>query len=736
MIASRPLVSVIISFGAGGPSDALERTIRSIEAQSFPSLEVLVCHVTAHSPFLPDCSVRRFVSATLEVPGAGALAWNSALQQVSGNYVCCLLAGDELEPTYLEKCLFHTEVNGHEAGSAGEEPSDTLPHICVVRRSVLQKAGGYDVARPANEQRLEFARRMANFGFVRGEIPEVLARPAEPPIGSGAVALPLIPEFTSHRRFSYARLVTGYPQHRPAVLLAMPFLTMGGAEATVSQLCRQLKRLGFSILVYTTVPTVESQGDTAGWFEDSVVGIYHLPRFLNIGHWPAFIGYLVQQHSINVLWLVGSSYTYDLLPALRELFPQLAIVDLLFNSLAHATNCLKYNYVIDRVVVEHKGMKALLLDRGEHEDQIAVIPNGVDLEAYSPVSKLDWRTRQQRPNGDSRFVLGFFGRLSEEKAPDVFLEIAGRLANTSAIEFIICGTGPMEPILRRKAAALGLAGRVHFLGFVSSCDYLPSCDAVIVCSRLDGRPNIIMESLAMAVPVVASRVGGIPDMIAPGEEDLLCEPANAEAFARAIRLLVDNVDRYRRSAAAARHHAEKQFSAKDSGRKYAELFEELRHKRQVLYRRIDSEMAAASLGYDGSWKPVAPPSAGLRLWRGYSPGNWIGHFKNAVLLWKVHRNGLQQILLDQFDTSYYTRQFPERVRWGRSQFLHYIFLGFREGRNPSPCFDTRYYLSANPDVRRAGLNPLLHYVMWGEREGRFATQTPGRPAGGLSATQK
>jgi O-antigen biosynthesis protein len=723
MIAPRPLVSVIISFGDESGSEALERTIRSIEAQSFPSLEVLVCQSAAHNGILAAYSAQRFLPATLEAPEGGAAAWNKGLPLVSGEHVCCLLAGDELAPTYLEKCLFQMEVNGQDAGSAGEEQPDALPHICVVRTRVLDRAGGYDPSRPIGEQRLEFAHRLADLGFAVAEIPEVLARRAGPTVGSGA-ARPPVAAFASPRRFSYARLVTGWPQHGPAVLLAMPFLTMGGAETTVSRSCRELKRLGFRIFVYTTVPATENQGDATCWFEDSAVGIYHLPNFLDRDHWPAFISYLVQQHGISVLWLVGSSYTYDLLPELRELFPQLAVVDLLFNSVAHAANCQKYNYLIDRVVVEHEGMKAWLLERGEHEDQVTLIPNGVDLDAYSPVPKLDWRTRQQRATAHGRFALGFFGRLSEEKGPDVFLETARLLAANRAIEFLICGTGPMEPVLRRKAAALGLAGRVHFLGFVSTRDYLSCCDAVVVCSRLDGRPNIIMESLAMAVPVVASRVGGIPDMMPRGDEDLLCEPADADAFASAIRLLAGDADRYRRSAAAARRHAEKQFSMKDSGHTYAQLFEELRRRRQVLYRPIVPEMVAASLGYDQNWKPSAPAPAWPRWWRAYSPASWAGHFRNALLLWRVRRSGHQRTLLDQFDAGYYTRQFPVSMEWKPSPFLHYIFFGFREGRNPSPHFNTRYYLSANPDVRRAGLNPLLHYVMWGEREGRFATWKP------------
>jgi glycosyltransferase involved in cell wall biosynthesis len=628
-----------------------------------------------------------------------------------------LLAGDELAPTYLEKCLFQIAVNGDDAGAAGEEPPDSAPHICVVRKAVLTTVIGSDWLGGLGEQRVRFASRLA---AVMGVVPEILARPADPPLGNLATASPLIPEPIGRRSFSYAGLVTGWPQSRRTILLAMPFLKMGGSATIVSQLCRQLKGLGFHILVYTTVPTATIQGDTTSWFEDAAAGIYHLPHFLDMGHWPAFLTYLIQQHGVSVLWQVGSSYTYELLPNLRELFPQLGVVDLLFNAHGHIADYFKYNYLIDHVVTEHAGMKAWLLERGTQEDQVSVIPNGVDLVVYSPRPRLDWRTRQPRLPDDRRFVATFLGRLSEEKAPDVFLEIAALLADQPSIEFLVCGSGPLEPALRSEVAARGLTGRVTFLGFVSTRDFLPCCDAVVVCSSLDGRPNIVMESLAMGVPVVASRVGGIPEMMPPGEEDLLCEPADAAAFAEAIRLLACCPDRWRRSAQAARRHAEEHMSIADSGHAYARLFDDLREKRQALDRHLTPETVAAGLCYDLAARSSGPPSAALRLWRACSPLSWPGHFRNALLLWRLRRSGQEQKLLDHFDADYYTGQFPPMKR-KRSPLLHYLFLGFREGRNPSPTFDTRYYLRAYPDVRRGGVNPLLHFAMWGEQEGRVPT---------------
>src|SRR5581483_4395517 len=553
MTPHRPVVSVIVSSADPDHSESLERTIRSVAAQSFPSIELLICRSESASGLAWQCADDRFVPVFVEAPSEGAGAWNLGFGRASGSYICCLLAGDQLSPTFLEKCLFHVEVTGAHAVCAFEYPSGPLPQVLVVRKQVLRQMGGYDEKLPLGQQRLDVVARLLAGNLSLNTVPETLAR-HEHAVNAPVSQVAPIPEGADHAGFSYAPLVTGWQQPRPTVLVSMPFLSVGGAEAAVSQVCRQLKSFGFRVLVYTTAPCSQSQGDSTAWFEDSAAGIYHLPRFLPAGYWQAFIAYLVQQHGVTILWQVGSSYTYELLPFLRELFPQLAIVDLLFNEKTHVPKYREFNYLIDHVITEHDGMKRCLLDQGAQEDSVSVIRNGVDLETFSPRPKLDWRTLQPITASDSRFVVAFLGRLSREKGPDIFLQIASRLAPHKKFEFLILGSGAMERELRGQAASLGLNGRVNFLRFVSTREYLCCCDLVVICSRLDGRPNSMMESLAAGVPVVAGRVGAIPDLMPPNLGDLLCDPEDIDGFAEAIQNLADDHARYRQAGLESRRH--------------------------------------------------------------------------------------------------------------------------------------------------------------------------------------
>src|SRR5206468_3029573 len=144
-------------------------------------------------------------------------------------------------------------------------------------------------------------------------------------------------------------------------------------------------------------------------------------------------------------------------------------VDLLFNPVGHTANFLRHKAWIDVVVTEHEDMRRCLLQQGADERRVFMIPNGVDLDEYSPASRHDPPSRRR---SGGAFVAAFIGRLSEEKGPDLFLDIAARLRHVPEIRFVIAGTGVMLDALQAGVASRGLSDRIAFLGFVPSRDAL------------------------------------------------------------------------------------------------------------------------------------------------------------------------------------------------------------------------------------------------------------------------
>ncbi len=621
-----PLVSVVIPCYNQGRYvlDALE----SVQRQTFTRVETIIVNDGSDDPETIEilaCIQEVIVlnQQNLKLPSAR----NTGIHHARGKWICCLDADDRIAPTYLEKCLFlleteNLDVCGSLQRNFGDSTSDLNPGpfnlknlllenrmivAGVFRKKLWKRAGGYDPKMVFGYEDWEFWIRLAIAGARATVIEEPLFLYRKHGHSMIDDATEQHGGITSYIRRKHsdcyknpdlvARLdaaraqrlpALGYDNmaptpttsstHRCTILLATPFLTIGGAEAIVSQLCAHLSRVGFRFLIVTTTPVREDQGDSTAWFEGATFEIFHLPRFLPVSRWPDFLDYLIESRSIDILWQVGSSYVYDQLPRLKQRFPELRVVDLLFNPVGHTTEFLKYNYLIDHVVTEHNDMKAWLTERGESEDVISVIPNGIDLQRFRPRPKGSWRAKKGlfTPHA-SPFVVGFFGRLSEEKGPDIFIEIAAQFRERQDIEFIIAGGGPMEEEVRASIARRDL-NNVHFLGFVATEDYLACCDVLVVCSRFDGRPNVIMESQAMGVPVIASRTGGLPEMMEPGRTGLLVDVGDIAGFTSAIQNLLSNSELHEQMRGSTRQRAEEHFSIMQGVGKYARLFEELARK--------------------------------------------------------------------------------------------------------------------------------------------------------------
>jgi glycosyltransferase involved in cell wall biosynthesis len=128
------------------------------------------------------------------------------------------------------------------------------------------------------------------------------------------------------------------------------------------------------------------------------------------------------------------------------------------------------------------------------------------------------------------------GRLVPEKGIDVFLRAAALVrAVVPHARFVVVGDGPQRADLERRAAALGIGSDVTFTGFrADAWRIIAGLGLLVVPSRSDGSPLVVSEAMAAGVPVVASRVGGLPDLVEDGGSGLLVRPGEVEELARAI----------------------------------------------------------------------------------------------------------------------------------------------------------------------------------------------------------
>jgi glycosyltransferase involved in cell wall biosynthesis len=209
------------------------------------------------------------------------------------------------------------------------------------------------------------------------------------------------------------------------------------------------------------------------------------------------------------------------------------------------------------VIAVSRPLVESLVASGVARERLHLIPN-----AYQPgervLSKADALAELKLSLPAGAFVIGWVGRLSREKGPDVLVDALGLLTNAN-VHSVVAGDGPDRPALERRAAALGISERLHWLGVtpnISRC--FSAFDCFALSSRTEGTPIALFEAIAAGVPVVASAVGGVPDVVSQGEA-ILVPPDDPPAFARALRdVALDSPGAADRAARAmARLHTER-----------------------------------------------------------------------------------------------------------------------------------------------------------------------------------
>lgn len=207
----------------------------------------------------------------------------------------------------------------------------------------------------------------------------------------------------------------------------------------------------------------------------------------------------------------------------------------------------------DRIVAISEGVREALVRSGVRPDRIRVVPSGIDLAPFdAPCDRAALRARM----GIAReTVLAVnVAALAPHKSQTTLLNAAARLRDRApAVRVWIAGEGPLRAPLLEEHASLGLGDRVRFLGFRTDVpDLLRAADIFCISSWLEGLGTSILDAMAAGLPVVATRVGGIPEAVTDGQTGLLVPPRDPERLADALAALAADPDRRARMGRQAR----------------------------------------------------------------------------------------------------------------------------------------------------------------------------------------
>lgn len=214
---------------------------------------------------------------------------------------------------------------------------------------------------------------------------------------------------------------------------------------------------------------------------------------------------------------------------------------------------------------------------GVRSEQLAVIADGVPLPDGADSSERAARLRARLGISADRKVVGTIGALVPEKDQATFLRAAAQVVKArSDVTFVVVGDGAMRDELLAQRDALGLQRNVSFTGFIAHADgVLGAFDVFVLSSRSEGLGSSILDAFAADVPVIATAVGGIPELVEHGETGLLVTAGDASAMAASILGLLEDRAWARRLAAAARLRVEREYSIGRMTERYLSLYREV-----------------------------------------------------------------------------------------------------------------------------------------------------------------
>jgi glycosyltransferase involved in cell wall biosynthesis len=231
----------------------------------------------------------------------------------------------------------------------------------------------------------------------------------------------------------------------------------------------------------------------------------------------------------------------------------------------------------NRVVPVSRKLKGMMRRFGIPADKLQVVPNGVDLTKFGKRSADAERLRKELGILPAERVVGNVGRLVEVKGQKYLMEAAkGIIRRYPEVKFLIVGDGPLKSRLLRQVATLGIENHIIFAGFRDDMPDLYSVmDVFALSSNDEASPMTIFEAAAAGLPIVATKVGGIVDVITDRQNGLLVEPHDSKTLSQAILYLLENEAESDRLGKTAALTVLRQHSIEVMVRSYETIYEDV-----------------------------------------------------------------------------------------------------------------------------------------------------------------
>lgn len=644
---AKPLVSIITPFFNTGV-EFLE-TVKCVLGQSLQAFEwIIVDDGSTDSGALHRLAEavsgdNRICVVRLEKNQGLSAARNLGTELAKSEYVMLLDSDDLLEPTAIEKlfwflnsrptCSFVTSYSvgfneqtylwrkGFHSGRDFLHENCTDANL-LLRRSVWQQVGGFDIAMKHGMEDWDFWLKCANAGFWGDTLPEFLEwyrrranhadrwadwhkvidirqvlRAKYPKLWE---SFPNTPQ-PSHK--PYQPLPIDYPANtniltksKKRLLLILPWLSMGGADKFNLDVIQQLTQQNWNVSIVTTLL---SDNCWLAQFAQYTPDIFVLDNFLPRPDYPRFLKYLIESRQPDICCISNSELGYHLLPFIRANFPHITLVDYChmeqeeWKSGGYPNLAVQHQSMLDINIVSSLHLKEWQIQRGAAPERIKVCYTNIDSNLWhrDEVERVIFRKKHEI-DAETPVIL-YAGRLVQQKQPDVFIEtIHALLKKEHNFVAAIAGNGPYLTFLQNYVGQHRLDKHIRFVGALSNQEMknaLSASDIFFLPSEWEGISLTIYEAMSMGLAIIGADVGGQRELVTAECGYLIprSDPSTeAAVYATVLSELLTNTQIIRQMGAAARERVRKQFRIEQMVDTMLGAFDLAQHFQQTVPRAI------------------------------------------------------------------------------------------------------------------------------------------------------
>lgn len=237
-----------------------------------------------------------------------------------------------------------------------------------------------------------------------------------------------------------------------------------------------------------------------------------------------------------------------------------------------------YLLLLDRILTVSERVRRFFTVKGEISPKAITVYNGINTAIFDPENISD-NIKPEVGLRSGSVVIGSIGVLEKDKGQKYLFEAIIRLKSEgfTDIACVICGTGPEDENLKKLVLAKGLSNEVFFLGFQTDIKrILKILDVLVITSlTIESFSIVAVEAMAMKVPVIATNVGGLPEVIADGETGILIPPGDVDALSDAIKCLIENPELRMKMGENGRKRVLERFTIEENVRKTEDIFLQL-----------------------------------------------------------------------------------------------------------------------------------------------------------------